>query len=167
MESLLMNENVKKKYIIFGIGNYGRRDDGIGWAFLDSLDKNEFKKASFEYKYQLQIEDAELISNYDTVIFVDASKNDLMNGYNFYPCKASNKHSFSTHALLPETILYLSEHLYDHKPKAYILEIQGYEWELKNGVTKMASENLNKAIDFFNQKTFLMHIKTEHDKSHK
>ena len=155
MESLLMNVNVKKKYIIFGIGNSGRQDDGLGWAFLDSLDKNEFKKASFEYKYQLQIEDAELISNYDTVIFVDASKNDLKKGYNFYPCKATNKHSFSTHALLPETILYLSEHLYDHKPKAYTLEIQGYEWELKNGLTKTASENLNKTVDFFNQKTLI------------
>jgi Ni,Fe-hydrogenase maturation factor len=148
-----MNENVEKK--------------GLGWAFLDLLIKNEFKKASFEYKYQLQIEDAELICNYNTVIFVDASKNELIKGYNFYTCKSSNKHSFSTHALLPETILYLSEHLYDHKPKAYILEIQGYEWELKNGLTKTASENLKKAIEFFNQKTFLNHIKTEHDKSHK
>ena len=160
MENLLMNENVKNKCIIFGIGNSGRQDDGLGWAFLDLLNKNEFKEASLEYKYQLQIEDAELISNYDTVIFVDASKNNLINGYNFYTCKASNKHSFSTHALLPETILYLSEHLYNHKPKAYILEIQGYEWELKNGLTKMASENFNKAVEFFNQKIVLQHIKT-------
>ncbi len=167
MENLLMNVNVEKKHIIFGIGNCGRQDDGIGWAFLDLLDKTEFKNASFEYKYQLQIEDAEQISNYDTVIFVDASKNDLINGYDFYTCKASNKHSFSTHALLPETVLYLSEHLYNHKPKAYILEVQGYEWELKNGLTKMASENLNKAIEFFNPKTLLQHIKLEHDKSHK
>ena len=167
MESLLMNENVEKKYILFGIGNSGRQDDGLGWAFLDLLNKNEFEKASFEYKYQLQIEDAELICNYNIVIFVDASKNELINGYKFYTCKPSNKHSFSTHALLPETILYLSEHLYDHKPKAYILEIQGYEWELKSGLTKTASENLNKAVEFFNQKTFLQHIKTEHDKSHK
>ncbi len=76
-----MNVNVEKKHIIFGIGNCGRQDDGIGWAFLDLLNKNEFKRTSFEYKYQLQIEDAEQISNYDTVIFVDASKNDLINGY--------------------------------------------------------------------------------------
>ena len=162
-----MRENVKNKCIIFGIGNSGRQDDGLGWAFLDLLKKNEFEKASFEYKYQLQIEDAELICNYDTVIFVDASKNELIDGYKFYTCKPSNKHSFSTHALVPETILYLSEHLYEHKPKAYILAIQGYEWELKNGLTKMAVENLNKAAEFFNQKAFLNLLKPEHDKSHK
>ena len=63
-----MRENVKNKCIIFGIGNSGRQDDGLGWAFLDLLKKNEFEKASFEYKYQLQIEDAELICNYDTVL---------------------------------------------------------------------------------------------------
>ena len=141
-----MRENVENKCIIFGIGNSGRQDDGLGWAFLDLLKKNEFEKASVEYKYQLQIEDAELIGKYDTVIFVDASKNDLINGYNFDACKASNKYSFSTHALVPETILYLSHHLYDHRPDAYILAIQGYEWELKNGLTKMAVENLNKAV---------------------
>jgi len=147
-----MRENVENKCIIFGIGNSGRQDDGLGWAFLDLLKKNEFEKVSFEYKYQLQIEDAELISNYDSVIFVDASKNDLMIGYKFDTCRASNKYCFSTHALVPETILYLSEHLYNHKPKAFILEIQGYEWELKNGLTKKASDNLNRATEFFNQK---------------
>jgi len=154
-----MSKNVENKCIIFGIGNSGRQDDGLGWAFLDLLKKNEFEKASFEYKYQLHIEDAELISNYNTVFFVDASKNDLIIGYKFDTCTASNKYSFSTHALVPETILYLSEHLYNHKPKAYILAIQGYEWELKNGLTKMAAENLNKAAEFFNQKIFLQHIK--------
>jgi len=162
-----MNENVENKCIIFGIGNSGRQDDGLGWTFLDLLKKTEFEKASFEYKYQLQIEDAELIGKYDTVIFVDASKNDLINGYKFDTCKPSNKYSFSTHALVPETILYLSQHLYNHKPNAYILAIQGYEWELKNGLTKMAIENLNKVIEFINKKDLSNILKSEHDKSHK
>ena len=162
-----MRKNVENKCIIFGIGNSGRQDDGLGWAFLDVLKKNKFEKASFEYKYQLQIEDAELIGNYDTVIFVDASKNDLINGYKFDTCKASNKYSFSTHALVPETILYLSQHLYNHKPKANILAIHGYEWELKNGLTKMATYNLNKAVEFFIKKYPSSLLKSEHDKSHK
>jgi Ni,Fe-hydrogenase maturation factor len=59
--------------IILGIGNNGRQDDGLGWLFLDSL-KDLESKLTLEYRYQLQIEDAELISNYKTVIFVDASK---------------------------------------------------------------------------------------------
>ncbi|RLD75788.1 MAG: Ni/Fe hydrogenase, partial [Bacteroidetes bacterium] len=62
----------KNKTIVFGIGNIGRQDDGLGWLFLDHLKEKQFNHLDLEYRYQLQIEDAELICNYDTVIFVDA-----------------------------------------------------------------------------------------------
>ena len=144
-----MSENVESECIIIGIGNSGRQDDGLGWAFLDSIINKASVGTRFEYKYQLQIEDAELIGEFKTVIFVDASKNDLENSFSFEKCGASNKYSFSTHSLVPETILYLSEHLYDHKPKAYVFAIQGYEWELKNGLSKKGTENLNNAVEYF------------------
>ena len=60
------------KTIVIGIGNNGRQDDGLGWMFLDFLDEQN-ANIDLEYRYQLQIEDADLISNYDTVIFVDAT----------------------------------------------------------------------------------------------
>ena len=144
-----MNENAENKCLIFGIGNYGRQDDGLGWEFLDGLNESKFKNVSLEYRYQLQIEDAELMGGFDMVIFVDASKNKLENGFSWQPCARSNTHSFSTHALVPETILYLAEQLYHHKPKAYVLAIQGYQWELENGLSKNAQENLNKARAYF------------------
>ena len=56
------------KIIIIGVGNSGRQDDGLGWAFLDEI-KRKFPGIKIEYKYQLQIEDADLISSYDTVFF--------------------------------------------------------------------------------------------------
>ncbi|MGB5436705.1 MAG: hydrogenase maturation protease [Maribacter sp.] len=161
-----MSEKDKKSCIIFGIGNCGRQDDGLGWAFLDTLNKSGFKKATLEYRYQLQIEDAELICNYDAVLFVDASKNDLIKGYRYEVCKASNKHGFSTHTLAPETILYLARQLYGHTPKAHVLAIQGYEWELRNGMTINAAVNLNAALVFFNKRYADTLLKPEHDKSH-
>ena len=39
-----MNNNT----IILGIGNIGRKDDGLGWLFLDYLKKNKFDKKSNE-----------------------------------------------------------------------------------------------------------------------
>ena len=144
-----MNENAENKCLILGIGNSGRQDDGLGWEFLDGLSERKFKNVSLEYRYQLQIEDAELICGFDTVVFVDASRNELENGYAWEPCVGSNTYSFSTHALVPETILYLSEHLYHHSPKAYVLAIQGFQWELENGLSKNAQENLKKAKAYF------------------
>ena len=46
------------KTIILGIGNNGRQDDGLGWAFLDFLEEQN-TTIDLEYRYQLQIEDAE------------------------------------------------------------------------------------------------------------
>jgi hydrogenase maturation protease len=137
-----------------GIGNTGRQDDGLGWLFLDFL-KTQKNSYVLEYRYQLQIEDAELISNYDEVIFVDATKEETNDGFFLKPCQASDKYSFSTHALAPETILYLTNKLYDHNPNSSIFGIQGYEWELKIGLSKRANENLDKAKNYFIDKVLI------------
>ncbi len=146
-------KNLNKKTIVLGIGNNGRQDDGLGWLLLDFLNDQNLD-IDLEYRYQLQIEDAELISNYTSVIFVDATKEATEGGFYLKPCHASEKYSFSTHALEPETILYLSNKLYDHNPEASILGIQGYDWELKIGLTEKAKDNLNKAFTYLTEVKF-------------
>ena len=138
------------KTIVLGIGNSGRQDDGLGWLFLDFL-KAEHTDFDIEYRYQLQIEDAELISNYEKVIFIDATKDETEAGFYYKSCHPSEKYSFSTHALEPETILYLSKKLYNHKPEASIFAIQGYDWELKIGLSEKGNENLNRAKQYFKE----------------
>ncbi len=143
-----MLKEVKHKGIVFGIGNTGRQDDGLGWLFLDHLKSKGFNKYDLEYRYQLQIEDAELISRYQNVLFVDASKDEIEEGFYTKICRPSEKYSFTTHELMPETILFLAQTLYHAKPEAKILAIKGYQWELKNGISKKAMINMKKAEDF-------------------
>ncbi|NNK87336.1 MAG: hydrogenase maturation protease [Flavobacteriaceae bacterium] len=145
-----MKEESKSKTLIFGIGNVGRQDDGLGWIFLDYL-QNEHMEAvvDIQYRYQLQIEDAELIRNYDRVIFIDACKSEIKNGFCFKPIEPTEDHGFSTHALVPETIIFLTGNLYDHHPEAFILGIQGFDWNLEMGITDPAYKNYLKAINFF------------------
>ena len=145
------------KTIVIGIGNNGRQDDGLGWMFLDFLDEQN-ANIDLEYRYQLQIEDADLISNYDTVIFVDATKEDTEDGYYLKPCHPSEKYSFSTHALEPETILYLSKKLYDHNPDTSIFAIQGYDWELMIGLSKKGTINLDKAKKYFKDTVLINYL---------
>ena len=147
-------KNLDKRIIVLGIGNTGRQDDGLGWLFLDFL-KNQKNSYVLEYRYQLQIEDAELISNYDEVIFVDATKEKTNDGFFLKPCQASDKYSFSTHALAPETILYLTNKLYGHNPQSSIFGIQGYEWELKIGISSKANHNLDNAKKYFIDKVLI------------
>ena len=145
------------KTIILGIGNNGRQDDGLGWAFLDFLEELN-TTIDLEYRYQLQIEDAELISNYDRVIFVDATKEKTDDGFYLKPCKASEQYSFSTHALQPETIMFLTNKLYNHNPEASIFAIEGYDWELKIGLSENGTLNLDKAKKYFKDKILINYL---------
>ncbi len=135
--------------LIIGIGNNTRQDDGLGWCFLDLLENEGFNKENLVYKYQLMVEDADLISNYEKVIFVDACKSKISNGFSITPLAPSKEVSFSTHAVPPNQILNLCENIYHKKPITSLLKIQGYYWNIEIGLSKLAKLNLKKAISYF------------------
>ncbi|RXP53642.1 hydrogenase maturation protease [Lutibacter sp. HS1-25] len=135
--------------LIIGIGNNTRQDDGLGWCFLDALVKNGFNEEKLLYKYQLMVEDTDLIAKYKTVFFVDANKTALNEGFLIEKLTPSKKVSFSTHAVPPNQILNLCETIYHKKPTAYLIKIEGYEWDFKIELSKKASENLKNAIKAF------------------
>jgi len=145
-------KNCDTKILIFGIGNSGRSDDGLGWAFLDAVKDNLPENYDFEYRYQLQVEDAELISHYDIVYFIDAHVIAFKKGYTFYKCRPNTPKSISSHELDPETVLRLAIDIYNKEPKAHILGISGERFVLELGLSEIAKENLTKALTFFNQK---------------
>jgi len=132
--------------LLIGIGNSGREDDGLGWAFLDLLRPELPAKIDFEYRYQLQIEDAEMISHYQKVYFIDADKTPETTDFKIQECFPKETHHFSSHALPPETILYLANTIYSKKPKSYVIGISGESYQLKIGLTEKATLNLKKAI---------------------
>ena len=133
--------------LIIGVGNSGRSDDGLGWAFLDKLkDKVD---SEIIYRYQLNIEDSELISHHQKVLIVDAQADETQNGWHFAKALAKDIVDFSTHSLSPEYILFLCNEIYQKNPQVYILGIQGYDWELHIGLSDRAKKNLFGAIQFF------------------
>lgn len=147
----MKNLRTEPTVLLVGIGNSGRGDDGLGWEFVERINALGLDSLDYEYRYQLQIEDALLISEYDIVIFIDASNEKLSGGFQMSRC-ISGSHSFiSTHAQAPGAILYLSNKLYGKFPKAYVLAISGKEWELETKLSKEAQKNLDSAVSFFIQ----------------
>ena len=142
----------KNETLILGIGNCGRADDGLGWAFLDEIEMNFPNDFDLEYRYQLQVEDAELASHYKEVLFIDAHKADLKDGFIIEQCKPIETHHFSTHELPPETVLYLTNQMYNKFPKATLIGITGIEYKLKMGLSDLANNNLQKALLQFYKK---------------
>ncbi len=141
----------KIKKLIIGIGNEGRRDDGLGWRFAEKAEVFSADFFDFEYRYQLQVEDAELVSRYDYVIFADATVEKFENGFDFAPCRSGGEYFFSSHLQSPEAVLHLSETLYKANPEAYIMRICGEEWEMGIGLSIPANKNLASAITYFKQ----------------
>lgn len=136
--------------LILAIGNDSRNDDGLGWAAAARL--NAIPDLEVEMRYQLQVEDAELLSNYALVIFIDATQESFDLGFKWeQTLEQSSLHHMNTHALQPEEVLGLCRQVYGRIPLAYTLAISGYKWGLKTGLTNKAKKNLEGAI------AFLMH----------
>ncbi len=142
----------KNRILIMCIGNIGRSDDGLGWRFADLLSDMALPNVTIEYRYQLQVEDALLVSEFPIVIFADSTEEPLKNGYAITACPSSTHYFFSSHMQSPENILYLAETLYNKRPEAFTLAIEGENWKLGTELSEKAEQHLNEA--FFHFKTF-------------
>lgn len=145
--------HVPERILIYAYGNPGRQDDGLGNRFVEELEKwvrdNQIPNIEFESNYQLNIEDAANIAGKDVVIFVDASEEDIEN-IDFSIVEPSEGTSeFTTHSASPSFVLALCIQLYDKHPKTYLLQIKGYEWDFREGLSEKAAKNLEKALEFW------------------
>ena len=135
--------------LLIGIGNGSRGDDALGWLFLNEIEEKDPGRFDLEYRYQLQVEDADLISKYERVLFVDATEEHLPDGFIIKKCEPANSYYFSSHLQSPEAVLYLSRTLYPQTPEAFVIPIKGHKWELGEPLSPEASEHLEKALESF------------------
>ncbi len=136
--------------LIYGIGNIGRQDDGLGWAFIDWLENSALcKNAEIMRHYQLHLEDADLISHKQKVLFVDASKNPDLECFQIEKLSPELDFSFTSHSISIPSIMATCEQCFNRIPEVYLLTIRGYEWNLQEGLTTLAKKNLHNTINFF------------------
>jgi len=142
--------------LVYGIGNVGRQDDGLGWAFIDWLETQSLcAKADMHRNYQLYIEDSELISHKRRVLFVDATKEASVTSFRLERAQPRMDISFTSHAVSIPSILATCKQCFDRLPEVWVLAIRGYEWELSVGLTEQARRNLDGAIAHFTRQTSL------------
>jgi hydrogenase maturation protease len=149
---------IEPETILFGIGNSGRGDDGLGWAFLDRIQQESEFRGRIEYRYQLQVEDAALVSRAERVIFVDSYQGELPGGIQWKPCKPSKDFEFTTHVLPARAVMFLCQDLYGKAPRADLLMIQGTSWDLRIGMSPEAELRLDKALRFFKESIFYLEM---------
>ena len=146
--------------LVYGYGNPGREDDGLGIALVKKLEEwvkdSKISGIEFDSNYQLNIEDAEAISGKDLVVFVDASTEEIEN-FVITEVTGENEVSFTTHAASPGFIVKLCAELFEKYPKVLLLHIKGYRWEFKEGLSEGAENNLQKAFGFMQEYLINLH----------
>lgn len=139
------------RILVYGYGNPGREDDGLGIALADQLqiwaEGKGLADIRFDNNYQLNIEDADAISSNDLVIFADASEEDIED-FCLSVVDGDGRLSFTTHAASPAYILKLCQELFQKDPLVLLLHIKGYQWEFREGLSERAAENLQAAFRY-------------------
>jgi hydrogenase maturation protease len=148
---------LQPKILLYGYGNPGRQDDGLGISVVERIEK-WIRKHNLDFvktdcNYQLNIEDAADMADKDLVIFADASKEDI-NGFLMTAIEPSNKPQFTSHSVTPSYLLNLCNVIYNKSPDVYLLHIKGYKWEFLGTMTEEAKRNLNNSYNFL--KKFIM-----------
>jgi hydrogenase maturation protease len=140
-----------KKILILGYGNPGRQDDGLGVLLCERLEtwisEKNFLNITTDSNYQLNIEDAYGLNEYDLVIFVDATTENISN-YDFAPLNASVHPGFTMHSVSPGFVMGLCKEIYEKGPESFIFSIKGYEWNFMSALSGKAEKNLSDAFQF-------------------
>jgi hydrogenase maturation protease len=147
-----------KKILVYGYGNAGRMDDGIGERFVELTDKwieeEKIENVFTDCNYQLNIEDSATVSEYDAVIFVDASVVEDVENFRLEKVVPNDATiEFTMHAVSASYVIDLCRKIYNKTPDAWVLHIRAYEFDFKEEMTPKAVENMLDAFSFL--KSFL------------
>ena len=140
-----------KRTLVCGFGNLYRRDDGVGRAVVNKVRErlghaslhplddgfNELGRSIDTIAlHQLVPEMAEIVADYELVIFVDAHVADLsqlLREERIVPAYRST--SFVSHQTHPAMVLELAEKMYGHAPQAVMLSLPGYDFDFGEGLS--------------------------------
>lgn len=116
------------KTLVLGYGNCSRTDDGVGCFVVERLQELALQNVGLLTAHQLEVDHAELISRFETVVFVDAAVPQS-------PLPISRtivKPQFGSHAvahyLTPGDLLGLSDMLFGRTPQAVLFSIRGTDF---------------------------------------
>jgi hydrogenase maturation protease len=133
------------KILLFGYGNPGRGDDALGPELISRIEEMQFAGVECQNDMQLQVEHVTDLNGCNQVLFVDA---DMSCGepFEFSEISAAKDDSYTSHAMSPTALLHAYRRVYGKDaPPACLLRIRGYEFQLGDPLSGMATVNLESA----------------------
>jgi hydrogenase maturation protease len=138
-----------KPVLLFGYGNLSRGDDALGPLLLEYIESHcQLDAVEILSDYQLQIEHALDLENRDMVMFVDASVA-CTNAFDFAVLEPAKDESYTTHAMSPAAVLNVYQSIKNNvPPPSFLLSIKAEKFELGEGLSVNAQNNLIQACEF-------------------
>ena len=114
---------------MIGYGNPGRGDDAAGPTLAEKVEEWDLPHVSVVSDYQLNIEHAADVAESGLALFIDAAV-DAPEPWELRILEPVNRNDFTTHAMLPETVLETCVSVYGARPPAFVLAVRGENFEL-------------------------------------
>jgi hydrogenase maturation protease len=138
----------KARILVFGYGNPGRLDDGLGVAFAQALSDQQLPSVDVETNYQLNIEDAAKAAEYELVLFVDAAVKGV-EPFFVNQVIPEGSLTYTSHSLDPEHVMALAKQLFGASALAFAIGIRGYKYDaFGEKLSLKAKANLEAAFGF-------------------
>lgn len=132
--------------LIVAIGNESRGDDALAPLLSRSV-QAEFDHPDFEFieDFQLQVEHVTDLVGRQKILFLDADVS-CEAPFHFSGISAAQDNSYTSHAMSPFALLHTYRQVYgEDAPSSYLLRLRGYGFELGDGLSDEASDNMKAA----------------------
>ena len=133
--------------LVIATGNRSRGDDALGPRVLEALRADAPEGVELLEEFQLQVEHALDLVGRRAVLFVDASRAPVEGGVAIARLAPAHGHPPASHSLAPAAVLGVFEQVqHATPPPAWLLAIQGDDFELGEGLGPAATRRLESAI---------------------
>ncbi|MCP4077498.1 MAG: hydrogenase maturation protease [Gammaproteobacteria bacterium] len=145
--------------LLFAYGNISRGDDALAPLLLERIQCSGATSVAdhpikFLSDYLMQIEHVTDMHGCERILLIDADQS-IDEPFRFYKVKERQETSYTTHGMTPSTLLHTFKHTYKQSaPATSMLAVRGYNFELGQGLSTEAQNNLLVAEEFLNQILF-------------
>jgi len=116
------------KTLVLGYGNRSRNDDSVGWFVVERLQESRVSNVELLTSHQLDVDHAELIADFEQVIFVDAAVSQTPQLITRADVQARFRSHAVAHYLTPADLLALTQTLFERTPQAVLFSIRGSDF---------------------------------------
>lgn len=134
------------RILVIAVGNESRGDDALA-PLLSRRMQTEFEQDDVEFieDFQLQIEHVTDLVGRHKVLFLDADVS-CEAPFHLSEISASQDNSYTSHAMTPFALLHTYSQVYgEAAPSSWLLRLRGYGFELGDGLSDEASDNMQAA----------------------